>query len=38
MFLIILNLHCKDTEILNEIKSSRSRIPVDDSTMGVSHL
>lgn len=31
MFLIILNLHSKDKEILNEIKSVRSWVPVDYS-------
>lgn len=31
MFLFILNLHCKDTQILNEIKSW---VPVDVSAMG----
>lgn len=31
MFLIISNLHSKDIEILNEIKSVRSWVPVDYS-------
>lgn len=31
MFLIILNLHSKDKEILNEIKSVRSLVPADYS-------
>jgi len=31
MFLIILNLHSKDKEILNEIKSVRSWVPADYS-------
>lgn len=38
MFLIILNLYCKDIEILNEIKSARSLVPADDSTMCASHV
>lgn len=38
MFLIILNLYCKDIEILNEIKSARLSVPVDDCTMCTSHV